>query len=280
MKATFSLTEIDSLAPMPASVAQLAEIMSRSQASMTDIAKVIEFDEALTANILKLANSVWCRSKTQIQSVKDAVVRLGTAQILKMAVAGQIAGAMRLSCPGYELAEHELWRHSVAAALAAENMDAHVTVEVPKFAFTAALLHDVGKLLLNRHIEPEAVEELRDRMKRERITYLEAERSILGTDHSEVGGAIAQHWKFPGELVTAVACHHNPDQAPEPLMDVVHLANTVAKLIGVGLGSEAMHFFSSPETPKRLGMRARDLEALCAKVRHGLAKAEETYLGE
>ena len=109
------------------------------------------------------------------------------------------------------------------------------------------------------------------------LTYIEAERAVLETDHADVGAAVARHWEFPESLVSAIERHHDPDPAPEPLLDVVHVANAVAKLVGVGLGSEQMNMKASSQASRRLGLSAPALEALCADVAGGLAKAEEVW---
>jgi len=272
-------SDIEGLAPMPASVAQMAAIMrDEANADVGEIARIVELDEALSANVLRLANSAMRGGRTEIQCIRDAVVRIGTAQILKLSVGQRIAGPMQHKCSGYELAEHELWRHSVAAALAAENLGRFSSETIPKFSFTAALMHDIGKLLLGRNMGHELVDEIQQVIGDKKINYIEAERLTLGTDHAEVGGAIARFWKFPEELITAIELHHDPDVKPDPLMDAVHLANIVAKLIGVGLGSEQLHMAASCEAPKRLGLSAPDLQTLCVIVKERLAEEEKLYL--
>jgi putative nucleotidyltransferase with HDIG domain len=266
---------------MPASVAQLASIMGQGDsADISEVSRIIELDEAMSANLLRMANSAMSGGRTTIQCIRDAVVRLGLAQILKLAVGRQIAGPMQDKCEGYEMAEHELWRHSVAAALAAEHMGDFAKESIPKFSFTAALMHDIGKLLLGRNLGVELVAEIQSVIKEKKVTYIEAEQMTLGTNHAEVGGAIARYWKFPEELISAIELHHDPDPQPDPLMDAVHLANIVAKLIGVGLGAEAFHLAASSKAPGRLGISSAGLEALCVVVRDRLADEEKLYLGE
>jgi putative nucleotidyltransferase with HDIG domain len=279
MTITIDASQIDKLAPMPASVVQLAVLMHDQDVSIAEVARVIEFDEALTANILKIANSVWSRARAEIRTVKEAVMRLGTAQILKISVGRQIAGPMNQTCPGYELAEHELWQHSVASALAAEHMESITSTAVPKFAFTAALMHDIGKLLLGRELGHESLLEIRKLEETEGLTYLEAERKVMGVDHAEVGGEIAKYWNFPEPLVLAIQHHHDPDVKDDPILDVVHLANAAAKLVGTGLGTEEMNMHVSMEAPRRLGLSEMDYETLCANVRVDLGEAEKMFMG-
>lgn len=274
MNATIAPTEIDELAPMPASVAQLAQMVASSSTNVVQIARVIELDTALTASLLRLANSAWSASARPILTVRDAVARLGPGRILKLAAGQCVMGPMSRRMDGYELAERELWVHSVAAALAAEHLPSVVSQPVPAAAFTAALLHDVGKLVLSQHIGTDHVAEIRHLMAKEKMTYLEAEHRVLGTDHTRIGAAVAQHWEFPEVLVKAIANHHDPDHDPDPVTDAVHLANVAAKLVGSGLGTEQMYLTASPTAARRIGLTSSALESLCAVVRDTLESSE------
>ncbi|MHC4941857.1 MAG: HDOD domain-containing protein [Planctomycetota bacterium] len=279
MKVTIRPSEITSLTPMPVSVVRLASLAHNANADMKEMAKIIEYDEALTANLLRVANSVWGGSRVPVMTVKDSIVRLGTTQVLKFAVGQKLSNSMSRAFPGYELGEHEHWRHSVAAALAAESLSTFLYKPIPGLAFTVSLIHDIGKLILDRHLGGEAIEEIKKIVYKEKIPFIEGERIILGTDHASVGGEIARHWKFPDQLVTAIELHHNPDQQPDALLDLVHLGNIVARLVGVGLGSEAMHVNPSDQAVKRMGIEVRDLEAVCAVVQSELNEADKLYRG-
>lgn len=271
------LEEIAELAPMSPSISRLAGMVSDPDVSAADIAGVIEFDQALTVNLLRMANSAWSGSRIEITTVRAAVVRLGAARILELAVGGAVSKAMSAPCEGYMLSEHELWRHSVAAALAAEHLGRFATKPVSGASFTAALVHDIGKLVIGRHLDQGILKEILGICEKEDIPYIEAERRVLDTDHAEVGGTIARHWRFPDELVRAIAGHHDPDVHPDPVLDAVHIANIVAKLIGVGLGSEEMNMNASADASRRLGLSASRLESLCATVATELGRTEELW---
>jgi putative nucleotidyltransferase with HDIG domain len=279
MKVLIKPEEFRKLAPMPASVTRLAQVTCDPAASVTDIAAVIEFDQALAANSLRLANSAWAGARRKIETVKDAVMMLGVSQILALVIGGRVSKAMKLPCKGYDLAERELWRHSVAAALASEKMKAVASKPVPGAAFTASLLHDIGKLVLSRHIDPATAAEIRTLAAGKALPYYQAEREVLGTDHAVVGGGVAREWKFPASLVNAIERHHDPDAAPDPILDAVHISNAVAKLIGVGLGSEEMNMTVSSQASARMGISPLGLELLCAEVADGLEAADNAWRG-
>lgn len=270
-------SDIERLEPMSESVTRLAQMVGDPDTDLGAIIRIVELDQALTASVLRWANSVWSLSQIPILTVRDAVIRLGAGNVLKLAVGKRISGDMSRSFPGYGLGEKELWRHSIASALAVENLAQFAQESIPGVGFTAALLHDIGKLLLEPHFTPEIIAEIKAVIERERVTYVEAELRVLGTDHAKVGGAVGRHWKFPELLVQAIENHHDPDAAPNPVQDAVHIANTVAKIIGVGLGNSEMNMRVSEDAARRLGLASSGLESLCALVQMELAKAESMW---
>lgn len=217
-----------SLEPLPASVARLASLVSDQEADLREIVEVISFDQALTGNLLRRANSAASASRNPIRTVHEAVVRLGTGTVLALAMSSSVSKRMSRGIPEYGLAEGDLWRHSVAAALGAETVRSAAKVPVPAEAATAALLHDVGKLVLCRFLGPGILNMLRLAAEVDNLTPIQAEQLILEVNHGELGGLVAQHWRLPDTIVRAIAYHHTPDQILEPISYAVHLANLVS----------------------------------------------------
>jgi putative nucleotidyltransferase with HDIG domain len=271
--------EISGIESMPAAVARLAAMLEDPDADAAAFARVLELDAKLTADVLRLANSAWSQPTQPILTVRDAVMRIGAAVILKMAVGARTAKPLSRPSDGYDLGEGELWRHSVAAALATERMSAYATAPIPGAAFTAALLHDIGKVPLNRRLGSDGLRELWTLIEDTDLTPIQAERRLLGTDHAEAGECIAREWGLPDALASAIGSHHDPDAAPNPVADAVHVGNLVAKFIGVGLGSDGMAINMSDAAAHRLGISSEKLEALCADVATGLAGAIELFEG-
>ncbi len=272
MNVVINPPEIQSVVSMSASIPRLTKLAFDPEISVGEIARVIEFDQVLTANVLHWANSAWSASEVQVLTVKDAIVRFGIGHIVKLVIGKCVAKPFKQSFPGYELLENELWQHSVACALAVECLEKITKRPVPAPAFTAALVHDIGKLLLERHISPVVLGQIQEAMNYEGITYIEAERKILGTDHAQLGGAIARFWEFPEPLILGIEQHHHEVYVPNPLLDTVQIANAVAKLLGVGLGSEQMNLAINPGIPKRMGLTSGSMETLCAMVQSTLAE--------
>jgi putative nucleotidyltransferase with HDIG domain len=217
--------------PLPASVTRLASIVSNRRSSLDDVVEVITYDPVMTAKVIRAANSVFSAPRVPITTVDRAVVRIGTGAVLAMATAASMEKQLNQACPAYGMSEGDLWRHSVAAALSAQVAQAFCDAPLPAESFTAALLHDVGKLVLSRFLDAEAVEMVRYAKEKWNLTDLAAEKRVLRVHHGQVGGLMAKRWKFPESIVKGIQMHHTPTKGDDVLCDAVHLADAIAKAV-------------------------------------------------
>lgn len=271
--------DIERLEPISAVVPRLASVISNEAAGLDDIVRVIEYDPALTANSLRLANSAYFSLPTPVQTVREAVQQIGAGRILEDAVGRAIGNKFKSSLPSYDFQELEFWRHSVAAATAAELLPRFASVAIPPMVFTAALLHDLGKLIIARHIDDDARRDIRHAVVEQYMTYVQAERFVLGFDHAQVGGLVARRWRFPEELTNCITWHHHPRRngVVNVALDAVHVANAIAKTIGTGLGVEGMNMSVNTESVKALGLTLESLESLCAMTMIELPQTLELF---
>ncbi len=270
--AAFDPKDVESLMPMPISSVRLAEMVSDPESTIKGFSRVIELDQALTLNVLKWANSSFSSPGSKIETVRDAVVRLGTANILKLAVGQHLLASFSSNLTKTELGENELWRHSVAAALAIENIGHFSNVKIPGVAFTAALVHDVGKLILCRRIGYDAFYEIIHGIVIEKgVADIEAERIFFRTDHAEVGGAVARHWGFSEDIITSIELHHSYEIENGILLDLVVISDIAAHGID-------MNYKGNLEKCKkridRLNVSIEQFNALVDIVRDGINKSE------
>jgi putative nucleotidyltransferase with HDIG domain len=207
------VTRLDNLPSLPAVVTRLIEIVDDPLASAMDVAYSLREDPPLTARVLRMANSPVYGGRVKIVSVPQAVMRLGMVEIRNMVMS---LGVIRsLLGQGRRLDYRAFWQHSLTVALATES----VTDVLPTYgpdddaAFAAGLLHDVGRFILDQHY-PEEYDAVLDLMERDRLSLRAAERRLLGTDHSELGGILAAHWGLPEAIVLGVSHHHAPEEVP------------------------------------------------------------------
>lgn len=274
------IAEIESLAPMPRSVAYLAKMQYEPDLWLKEVARVIELDPALTANVLRVANSAWSGSALPVDTVRDAVVRLGMSQILNLALIMSLASPLKRPCPGYELAENELARHSSAAFLAAGQVRQFSGKNIPQAVSTIALIHDLGKILLGRYIKKEILIQIKETVKNGHASTIEAEQQYLGTDHAEIGMAITRHWKMPKEWGDVIRRHHDPNPPFDPLLDAVQLSNSLAKIILAPEEDRGARLAQIPAVLlQRLEMPQSDPALICVIVEEEMAKTESLWNG-
>jgi putative nucleotidyltransferase with HDIG domain len=266
MELSYMVEKSRDLAALPSSVVKLAAVIADPQSAIGDVAEAIRFDQALTASVLREANSVASASRRTISTVKDAVVRLGGARILSHCIATALKNRFVEALPGYGYAEQDLWRHSVAAAVAAEELGAAVKTTDHGLAFTAALLHDIGKLIMGRMAPAADMQSVWDSVKRDNLTCERAETEVFGFSHAILGAEMVKEWALPEPIELAVRHHHAAAVASEPCTDSVVIANIVAHAIGVGLGYEGMGVTVDDAVAQRLDLTHQAFEKLCANT--------------
>ncbi len=180
------------LDPIPMSGTKLANLVADPESSLESIAQIVSLDQALTARTLRAANSAASAARSQITTVKDAVVRLGRSTILTLGFGAKVRQQLQQPLPEFGLAENVLWRHSVAAALAVESMGVLGKVPIPPESYAAALLHDIGK-------------------------GVEADGD---GSHIEVGVDLARRLGEDPKVLNAIGAHHG-DVEPESVEAVI-----------------------------------------------------------
>ena len=207
------LASVGDVSPLPGTVARLVEVINNPRSTPKDIVEVIRYDQAVTSQMLRLCNSAYFGLQREVQSLDDAVRLLGTMKVLHllMAVHGKALLADRHS--GYGMEPGVLWKHSVAVALAASILGGRVSPDNVGSAFTAGLLHDIGKVVLNEYVGQEFARIAR-MVTEEHISFAEAENQVLGVSHEEIGEKVAQKWKLPEALVRCIRHHHRPQRTP------------------------------------------------------------------
>ena len=256
----------ENLDPVPVSVSRLVAIVAQDHWAFSDVEQVISLDQALTGRLLQIANSAWSAPLMRIGTVKDAVIRIGIGPTVSFAVGASVGPTFRRALPEYGLSEGQLWRHSVTASVAAEVLTAMSQIEVPAEAVTAALLHDIGKLVLARFLTPELLQGLAQARDDGAASMMQAEATVLGVHHGELGGIIARHWNIPDRVCEAITHHHAPDRLGDVVCDVVALANVAAKIVEP-VGDPATADTEPPQgAATRLGLAPSFLDRLCSHV--------------
>ncbi|MGL1901245.1 MAG: HDOD domain-containing protein [Fibrobacterales bacterium] len=271
------LAKIQELTPLSPSIGRLATLVNDPESDIQDIVEVIQFDEAATMGVLKFANSAMSASRVEITSIKNAVIRLGGQRILKYLLGKGVKGQMNVTMDVYGYSEKDLWNHSVAAAIVADEIGSiRKETSDEKLGFTTALLHDVGKLVLCRALDENVIKEIWKQIDYSPdLSDEQAERNVLGISHADVGYEILKAWGLPEKMALAVKNHHSIEEGKDTLTDVVRIANVTARMIGAGVGREGMNVIVDEVCLDRLGITSNQVELLCAE---GAMKLQEVLL--
>ncbi len=268
MKADALIDRVRELPPLPRVLTEVLLALQRDDVAVDQLSLKISQDEALAAKTLRLANCSFYGVAGRVGSIRDGINVLGLRTLSGALAAAAVAGRFpRIQCEGFDFDAH--WRHSIGSALCAQAI-ARVLQMDEATAFTAALVHDIGRLALASHFPGEFAQTLHYQAEHDCLTH-EAEQAVLGTDHCELGACIAEHWCFAVPVILAIRQHHAPQaQGPANLVDLVHVADNIAHGLDLsGLPSEAVPPLSVP-TWMRLGLSAEQCREIFERVEQEL----------
>lgn len=261
------IRKVDRLTPFSSAILQLMQALNDPESDVRSIVAALRFDPAITVQVLRLCNSAAFGRPRKVTSLAEAVVYLGRRRLLEVLL--QVGAGMVLdgNHPGYGLSRGQLWKHSVAVALAAEALGSRLGMQDSSALFTAGLLHDVGKIVLSEYVAP-AFRKILARVEQQSATFFEAEHELLGYSHDEVGAMLAERWKLPEPIVRCIRYHYRPSELnpADPLVDVVNLANCLCLMFGVGTGEDGLNYRADPLVMKRVGAHRSDLSAVEVEV--------------
>lgn len=260
---------IDKLPPLSATVVRLKVLLQKeaegSPLSVEQLEKVVRFDPALTANLLRVANSAYYRGKYEISSARAAIVRLGTNGLFELAMGLSLRRVLPPSLPGYDITAAAFIRHAVAVGVLCERLGRETGAVDRDAAFTLGLLHDIGKLVVSTYLAERGAQ-LQESLENPDHSFEELERALLSFDHSEVGLEIARQWRLSPAVGFAARWHHQPEGAPEGMgrkvASVVHLADGLAHLLGFGEDAGGMHRRIQDTVPDSLGLGVAAIDRL------------------
>jgi putative nucleotidyltransferase with HDIG domain len=150
--------------------------------------------------------------------------------------------------------------------VAAEGLVKELKVDAAEEIFTAALLHDVGKLVLGEFVADD-FNKIENLLSPE-VAFQKAEDMVLGTNHADIGASILNQWSLPSGIVNVVRWHHDPDCADHDdlMLDIVHVANVLCLMIGIGVGRDGLQHQPSAAVIDRLGLAPEHLEKVASQT--------------
>jgi len=274
----YIVNKVDDMKVLPEIINKIIALTDDPDSTVQDMEKAILKDQVLTTKILRLANSAYYGYARKISTISQATVLLGFQAIKGIALASTVRNYMTHELKGYSLEKNQLWQQSQTCAIISRFIAKTIKYPNPEEAYIAGLLRDIGKTILNEHMEREYAEVLL-KVEQEEITFLDGEREVLGFDHAEIGEKVAEKWNLPRALVDAIGHHHTPDLANinPVLVSIVHVADAITMMMGVGLGLDGLTYNLSPTAIETLQLDEIQLQNIISQIAD-LIKDEDSFL--
>jgi putative nucleotidyltransferase with HDIG domain len=247
---------LHNLPPLSSVVVDLLKSIDQEDIDIHTLASKVSHDQALTAKTLRFANSPFFGSQLKITTIQQAISLMGVQTIRHLITATALASHFPESkCPGFD--SHAFWRHAIATAVCCRVLAMHLHLN-QDYAFTAGLLHDIGRLVLVSRFPNEYAVAIAYRSSND-CNLLDAEQSTLGTDHVAAGVALAIHWNFSEIIQKAIAGHHTPETfGKASIASIVHVANSIVHALDLSGEKDDMVAPVSKTAWDNLGMREKD----------------------
>ena len=226
---------IISLPTLPTVVSKMIQLVDNPKTSASSLARLIYTDQALTARMLKLANSAYYGLPREISTVNMAIVVMGFNTVKEMGLSLSVFEVFKGGSDDATFDISRFWQHSIGCGSAARMLARRLNYHLAGEAFVAGLLHDIGKAILRQYLAKEFADII-DKVSHQGIDLDQAEMEVVGTTHAQVGAWLAEKWNLPRIIVDAIAFHHTPCESHEDpvLVAMVNVANYLCHLNQIG----------------------------------------------
>ncbi len=235
------MRSMEEIQPIPQVALKILRLINEEEHDIKELTEEIRQDQVICAKTLKFCNSAVFGCIKKIESLEHALAFLGFKNLVKLAISTLMGNFYGRSDAGYSLCKGGLYHHAVGTAIISEKL-ANLTAKVkPGLAFTAGLLHDIGKVVLDQYIAS-AYPLFYRQLFEEETDFSAAEKTNLGIDHTQVGGDLAVRWSLPDSLIDTIRHHHKPENALRnfELTYIVYLADLLMSRFHAGLELERL----------------------------------------
>ena len=226
---------VERVRPIPQIALKIIRMIHDDNFSMKHIAEEVRLDQIISAKVIRLCNSAFFGIRVKVDTLDRALVMIGEKKLMQLVISASLEDFFPETEQGYSLCKGGLYRHALGTAMVSERL-AEVTGKAPGgLAYTAGLLHDIGKVVLDQYLAP-AYPLFYRRTQIDGNNLIEIESDVLGITHTEAGGKLAERWSLPETLGDVIRYHHHPEQAcdsPE-LTHLIYLADLLMSRFAVG----------------------------------------------
>lgn len=268
------IERIDTLPTVPVILKKLLGVIENPKVSLNEISSFISSDQVITSRVLKMVNSPIYGFPGRIYSVEQAVMLLGLNAVKGMLIGISVFDAMKKTMMG-------LWEHSVGCAITARKIAQRKGLKEPEEVSIAALLHDIGKVVLGLKFPKEYKNLIIDAETQE-IFIFEAERNHFSIDHTDAGGWITSKWHFPKNLVEIIKYHHEPNLTKNVSVQaaIVHIADILVRARGFGFAGDNFVPAINSSAWQALDLSETDIKNILEETEELLEQAEDSLLSE
>jgi len=263
------ITRIDQLPPLPEVASKVINMVNNPDVSFKQVALEIPKNQAMTANILKLCNSAFFSKGKEITSIDRAIVTLGLKEVKDIVLLVAAKPVLDKAVIGYDLGQGDLWKQGLSVATMSRDIAlGKKRKDIADVVFTGGIIHNVGKVVIALFVQ-QAFMNILDLVQSSGITFHEAEKSVLGFNHQEVGEKILEKWNFPPVLRSIVRFYQDPELAPAEHqfeVSIVHVANAICLMGGVGIGNDGLYHEMKDQAVKKVGLTQNELETLFGRT--------------
>jgi len=272
------LDGIDKLPALPGSASRVITMILDKTVDIGETIEIVRVDEALSLAVLRYGNSAMYGRPGREFNLKECIVRLGGNTMMKIVLQQQVGTMLETGGIAFGLQRGDMWRGSLGGAFAAEELGREYCESEHELCFLCGLLRDIGKVALDMRYGAEYGTRVAENMEAMQ-TFVGAERSAFGTDHAEVGAALALRWDLPQRIADAIRYHHDPPEN-EPnhdiLFDIVHAADTLCMWAGLAIGQDGMQYQLAPHVRNNIGLSRRDVEFKMTELWGKVREVEES----
>jgi putative nucleotidyltransferase with HDIG domain len=265
---------IATLPTVPSVLKRLSMIIEKPTLSLDEISHFVSSDPALTVKILKMVNSAIYGFPGKISSVSHAIMLLGLNVVKGLLLGVSVFELMQKSMFG-------LREHSIGCAIAARIIAGRKGLKEAEEVSVAALLHDIGKVVLMLSYPNEYQAAMNDAAAKNQI-IVEQERQYFTESHAAVGMWLAEKWRFPRNLVEVIEFHHKPNLSKAAFMEtaIVHFSDILVRARGIGFAGDHFVPTVNPTAFEVLELDAGDIKDILRELEDSLVTAGEDFLGE
>ena len=239
------INKVRRLPTLPTVANKVTRLIKDPTCTAIKVSEVIDKDQSLTTRVLRLVNSAFYSLYTEVTNVRHAVALLGFKTISQIVISISVFDVFK-GGHGREFNREEFWKHSIGCAVISQMIAQRAHYPRADDCFTAGLMHDIGKVVLDQYLHEEMTKVIQLMQERE-IYFADAEKEVMGLNHADIGGQVMKNWNIPLPIMVAVKHHHqHPNErkgsafSQDLIVDIVRLSNVICKREKIGYSGDTI----------------------------------------